>query len=153
MLSYLGCSTIPNNDKLNRIIRQQRADSSGRKLELDMTTSGWTASEVTKGIGERIRAARQQARMTQRQLGHQIGVSGVSISDWERGVSQPSAMLLWSVANAVQKPATYFLPVSTPPIESSGGGEEEQFLRLFQQLGPELRLQTISFMEWLKENR
>ena len=118
-----------------------------------MTTTEQTKSELTRAIGQRIRAARRQAGMTQRQLGRQIGVSGVSISDWERGVSQPTALLLWQLANVVGKPATYFLPVPSPALECKEDEAEEHFLKLFRELSPELRQQTLSFMGWAKQEQ
>ena len=112
-----------------------------------------TASELKKAIGKKIRAARRHAEMTQQQLGGQIGVSSVSISDWERGLSQPNALSLWKLANAVGEPLTYFLPVPSPAVASAKDEVEEDFLKLFRELNPESRRQTLSFMGWVKQER
>lgn len=116
-----------------------------------MTLTERTASELMKVIGKKIRAARRHAEMTQRQLGRQIGVSSVSISDWERGSRQPNALSLWKLANAVGEPVTYFLPVPSQAGDSTEDETEEDFLKLFRELSPELRRRTLSFMGWVKQ--
>lgn len=40
-------------------------------------------------LGRRIRAARTAARLTQEMLGERVGVSNVSVSDWETDKSPP----------------------------------------------------------------
>lgn len=41
-------------------------------------------------IGERIKAAREAAGMTQEQLGRELGVTGVAVMRYEKGQRQPS---------------------------------------------------------------
>lgn len=118
-----------------------------------MTTTEQTKRELMGAIGQRIRTARRQAGMTQRQLGRKIGVSGVSISDWERGVSQPTALSLWQLANVIGKSATYFLPVPSSALGCKDEEVEDLFLKLFRELRPELRQQTLSFIGWVKQER
>lgn len=40
-------------------------------------------------LGDRIREARKASGMTQKQLADKIGVSNTSISNWEKGLSNP----------------------------------------------------------------
>ena len=42
-------------------------------------------------FGEKIKAARKAAKMTQKQLAKQIGVANTTVSNWEQDVSRPDA--------------------------------------------------------------
>ncbi len=112
-----------------------------------------TPEELKKSLGARIRLARRQAGLTQKELGIQIGVSSVAISDWERGLTQPTAILLWQVGNAVGQPAAFFLKDLAPEREYFGEDAEESFLRLYMELAPSFRRLTVSFMEWAKREQ
>ena len=112
-----------------------------------------TQEKLKKSLGERIRLARQQAGLTQKQLGVQIGVSAVAISDWERGVTQPTAILLWQVGNTVGRSAAFFLNDLAPEREYSGEDSDESFLRLYRELDPTFRRLTVSFMQWAKQEQ
>lgn len=46
-------------------------------------------------VGERLRAAREQRGWTQRALGRNLGMSGVSICKYESGLMRPSAWTLY----------------------------------------------------------
>ena len=50
--------------------------------------------EYYRSLGERIRAAREHAGLTQRELGVRIGVSHVSIHRWETAGHRPSAFTI-----------------------------------------------------------
>lgn len=43
-----------------------------------------------KTVGEKIKAAREAAGMTQEQLGRELGVTGVAVMRYEKGQRQPS---------------------------------------------------------------
>ena len=118
-----------------------------------MTEPKQTQEELKKSLGERIRFARQQAGLTQRQLGIHIGVSAVAISDWERGVTQPTAILLWQVGNTVGRSASFFLSDLVPDKEYLGEDPEDSFLRLYRVLDPTFRRLTVSFMQWAKQEQ
>ncbi len=112
-----------------------------------------TPEELKKSLGARIRLARRQAGLTQKELGIQIGVSSVAISDWERGVTQPTAIVLWQVGNAVGQPAAFFFKDLAPEREYSGEDSEESFFRLYMELDPTSRRLTVSFMQWVKQEQ
>jgi transcriptional regulator with XRE-family HTH domain len=61
-------------------------------------------------IGEKIREAREARHMSQGQLAEQVHVSQGNISDFEHGVLQVNALDLFIIANALGKPAAYFVP-------------------------------------------
>lgn len=50
-------------------------------------------------VGANIRAARDRAELTQRELAHRIGCEGVFISRWERGANSPSPKYLRPLAD------------------------------------------------------
>ena len=118
-----------------------------------MIESADNLGELKKILGERVRAARLQAGMTQRQLGEQVGVSNVSISDWERGISQPSITLLWQLASTLGVSMGSLLRQPLVPMEVKGDAGLENFLELFRDLTPELRRQVLSYMRWIKHER
>ena len=45
-------------------------------------------------FGEKIRAARKAAGMTQKQLAQRLGVSNTSVSNWEKDLSRPDADMI-----------------------------------------------------------
>ena len=67
-------------------------------------------------IGERIKAARAMAGMSQRGLGTAIGVSAMSISKWERGLVSLSSRHLLLLGNALGRKVEYFLRTRTVKI-------------------------------------
>jgi transcriptional regulator with XRE-family HTH domain len=52
-------------------------------------------------VGANIRAARDAADLTQRQLAERIGAEGVYISRWERGENSPSPKYLPLLADVL----------------------------------------------------
>ena len=53
-------------------------------------------------VGERIRAARKEAGLTQKQLGEKLGVSAAMIGQYETGVRNPKLGTLKKIANALE---------------------------------------------------
>lgn len=51
--------------------------------------------------GERIRAARKSANMTQAELAQKLGISYVGVSQWENGLRQPKYETLKKIADAI----------------------------------------------------
>ena len=56
------------------------------------------------GLGAYIRAQRQLAHMSLRQLSDVAQVSNAYLSQLERGLHQPSLRILWSIAEALSIP-------------------------------------------------
>ncbi len=59
-------------------------------------------------IGYRIRQARKAARMSQRDLAGETGVSAMAVSKYERDLNTPSSGVLIHLAEALSVPAEYF---------------------------------------------
>ena len=64
-------------------------------------------------LGERIRKARIEARLSQATLAHAIGVSDKSVSAYEQGRSQPPFEKLKKIAQHTHRPLSYFTEEET----------------------------------------
>lgn len=60
-------------------------------------------------LGKRIKTAREEARMSQLQVGVSLGVSDKTISGYEAGRIAPPIDKLLHLADLFKKPITYFL--------------------------------------------
>lgn len=60
-------------------------------------------------IGDKIKALRQQQRMTQQNLADRLGVSFQSVSRWENGITYPDIELLPSIARLFSVSVDYLL--------------------------------------------
>lgn len=59
--------------------------------------------------GARIKAAREGANLTQEQLGDLIGVTGVTITRYEKNQREPRIKQIAAIAKAVNVPAAYLM--------------------------------------------
>lgn len=64
-------------------------------------------------IGQRIKAAREQAGITQVELGEKIGVSGVAIMRYEKGTRQPRLQQLRQIAQVLNADVVYLISGQT----------------------------------------
>ena len=55
-------------------------------------------TEKTPAVGARLRAARRDTGLTQKQLAQGLGVESITVSRWERGVTSPSLPRLARIA-------------------------------------------------------
>src|ERR1700756_2412907 len=69
------------------------------KLSAKVTTA---ASDMASDIGSFIRAKRENAQVSVRQLAERSGVSNPSLSQVERGLRKPSADVLSQIAKALR---------------------------------------------------
>lgn len=63
---------------------------------------------IAESIGEKIRYAREEAGISQRELGQILQVSDKAISSYEVGRTIPSIRVLKEIGNVVHKPISYF---------------------------------------------
>jgi transcriptional regulator with XRE-family HTH domain len=59
-------------------------------------------------VANRIRAARQDADLTQAELAERVGVPQSSVSRWESGEVDPTTGKLAQIAHATGKPFAWF---------------------------------------------
>lgn len=52
-------------------------------------------------MGDKIRELRKAARLTQQQLGDKLGITGVAIHQFERGITMPSVTSFVELADAL----------------------------------------------------
>jgi transcriptional regulator with XRE-family HTH domain len=79
------------------------------------------AGELARQVGARIRARREELGLNQRELAERVDgqtVTNQRVSDWERGVNQPSQRYLQRLADALEVEVGYFYererPAETP---------------------------------------
>ncbi|ECJ5891731.1 helix-turn-helix domain-containing protein [Salmonella enterica subsp. salamae] len=60
-------------------------------------------------IGERIRYRRKESKMTQKALAKALGLSDVSVSQWERDDSEPTGKNLFALSKVLQCSPTWIL--------------------------------------------
>lgn len=70
--------------------------------------------------GERIRAARKNAGLTQKQLGKKLFISYQTIAQWENGLRNPKLETLRRIAKEVNCPITDLLTEDEIPIVRLG---------------------------------
>lgn len=104
--------------------------------------SGWSAQ--INALGGFIRAQRQLAKLSLREMASMTSVSNAYLSQVERGLHQPSLKVLHSIADALQlstaqllKQAGWVSGVEDPAPEPVGGTEEA--IRADPRLSPEQR--------------
>ena len=68
-------------------------------------------------IGERINAARKAAGISTKELGARIGLSAMTISNYERGRSTPSSDVLLRLSKALGRRVEFFFRGELPTIE------------------------------------
>jgi transcriptional regulator with XRE-family HTH domain len=56
---------------------------------------------IATTIGQNIRRHRENAELSQRQLGAKVGLSRQAIGDYETGDCAPNAVTLWMISNAL----------------------------------------------------
>jgi transcriptional regulator with XRE-family HTH domain len=102
--------------------------------------SGWTAQ--MNALGEFIRAQRQLANLSLREMASMTSVSNAYLSQVERGLHQPSLKVLHSIAAALQLSTEQLLAQAgwaSGAREAAGKGGTEEAIRTDPRLTPEQR--------------
>lgn len=76
-------------------------------------------SATTSILGSRIRQARRHAGLSQSELAAKIGAHPTSVSDWERGVNEPSVRHMTSIARETDKPLDWFVESREPFLDGA----------------------------------
>lgn len=104
-------------------------------LDRYMREAAAAVAKHNEELGERIRQARKQRQLLQKQLAAKVSVEPMTVSRWERGVNQPDMDTLRVIAQATQKPLAFF--VEEREVLASA---EERLSGLETQLGVVTRL-------------
>jgi transcriptional regulator with XRE-family HTH domain len=83
---------------------------------------------VRKFMGQRLRALREEAGLSQERLGHQAGLSGKFIGEVERGEKSISVDSLYHLASALQIPLRTLIDM--PAERRVSGGDTEKIFAL-----------------------
>lgn len=90
-------------------------------------------------IGQRIRARRKDLELTQRSLAKALGISHVSVSQWERDDSDPTGKNLIALSDLLQCTPSWILfgdiePDAPQPIKTELSEQQKELLSLFSAL-------------------
>ncbi|WP_349371824.1 helix-turn-helix transcriptional regulator [Salinarimonas sp.] len=66
-------------------------------------------TEIDREIGQRIRLARKQAKLSQSELGQAIGVTYQQVQKYENGTDRVAASRLVQIATVLEQPASALL--------------------------------------------
>ena len=116
------------------------ADAPGEPDPRPSAASSWTAP--MNALGDFIRAQRQLANLSLREMASMTSVSNAYLSQVERGLHQPSLKVLHSIAAALQLSTEQLLAQggwASGAREATGGGGAEEAIRTDPRLSPEQR--------------
>ena len=80
---------------------------------------GKRAGKPDIAFGKALREYRLRAHMEQEQLGHACGLTGNSISNWERGVSRPDISLVPTICRLLNMPLYALFGMDDPNLYTS----------------------------------
>jgi transcriptional regulator with XRE-family HTH domain len=80
--------------------------------------------KAKRELGERIRTARTGKGWKQKHLAAGVGVEPITVSRWERGATTPDLDTLGLVAEATEKPISFF--VEQEAVTTAGGASLEE---------------------------
>ncbi|MGI5130115.1 helix-turn-helix domain-containing protein [Pseudonocardia sp. CA-107938] len=121
----------------------------------DPPPSGW-AGQINV-LGDFIRAQRQLARLSLREMAAMTSVSNAYLSQIERGLHQPSLKVLQSIADALQLSTEQLLsqagwPTSRKSDATQDAPSTEDVIRADPRLTPEQRAALIGVYRSFVEN-
>ena len=64
--------------------------------------------DLSRSLGKHIKIARIESDVSQETLAHALGVATQTVSAWESGRNQISAVMLHQIAHELNKPIAYF---------------------------------------------
>lgn len=94
-------------------------------------------TERRRVLGRRIAEARQSMRWKQKQLAAAVHVEPMTVSRWERGQHAPDIDMLETIAQATEKPLSFFIDADAP---SASPIPDDQLARIEAQLEEVLEL-------------
>jgi len=89
------------------------------------------ASSVDVHVGTRIRLRRKTLKMSQEQLGTQLGITFQQVQKYERGTNRVGASRLWSISKVLDVPVQFFyngLPDGVDEREHANPPEIYEFI-------------------------
>lgn len=113
-----------------------------RRMSIDVT-HGWRVPDVRITLGDRLKAARQDAGITGERMGELLGVNRRTITRWESGDSAPPIVVIsYSVATEANLGWLQTgVPALPPNVSPIGGSPVTHRYRRLQQLA---RLEAVA---------
>ena len=106
------------------------------------------------GIGRRIKEARENAGLTQEELGKLVGVTGSAITNYEKEVSHPKEPVMYALINALQVEPNWLFQdvVNIPPAPAKPKPRTDPAAAaaLFESLPEGRREAAMEYMEALR---
>jgi len=88
------------------------------------------------GIGKRIKEARRNAGLTQKELSKMVGVTPSAITNYENDVSHPKEPVLYALIKVLEVDANFFFQDDAAPVEGSPlSSAEQEHMRKYRALG------------------
>ena len=81
--------------------------------------------KISESIGEKIRQAREEKNLTQKELGGFLGYSPMGISHFENGIREMKLSDVKKIANYFGKSLSYFIPSGSTLYRASNGSQQE----------------------------
>lgn len=104
-------------------------------------------------IGERLKAARLRANLTQAELAAKIGLTKGSIGNYEQGISYPNVTVLSQLLDALRVDANYVYQDYVSSDASSAPPEDERLLLdTFRRLNPPARERVLLLVQDMAGN-
>ena len=100
-------------------------------------------SALAKTIGNKIKAARLAAELTQEEVAAPLGIGRAAYSNIENGHSLVTVDHLLKLPQILHKPVTYFLGIETDNLSA----EEAEWLELYRILPEDARALVVSFVK------
>ena len=100
-------------------------------------------SALAKTIGNKIKAARLTADLTQEEVAAPLGIGRAAYSNIENGHSLVTVDHLLKLPQILHKPVTYFLGIDTDNLSA----EEAEWLELYRILPEDARALVVSFVK------
>ncbi len=102
----------------------------------ELTGNNTRPNKFTIGMGKLIRAAREEARYSQRELAELIYRRQAALSDIENGKMEPDATTLLLLAFHLKKQIQYFYPSEWKPlsVEPNISDQEQEIIALIRKL-------------------
>lgn len=99
-------------------------------------------------VGDRIKALRQERKLTLRELSQKADISISFLSDIENGRSNPSLDRLKSIAEALDTTVSYLLGeiADTPTPAGKEPSLDDEIMAIMRDLGPDI---TLQFYDWI----
>jgi transcriptional regulator with XRE-family HTH domain len=73
-----------------------------------------SAQEIDQHVGQRVRARRRMANMSQQVLADALGLTFQQVQKYERGSNRISASKLFQISQFLEVPVSFFFEPNTP---------------------------------------